>query len=34
MSYLKDLITTAYKYDTPESRIELFKKAEEELVEA
>jgi hypothetical protein len=32
MSYMKDLITTAYKYVSEESRIELFRKAEEALV--
>jgi len=32
MSYMKDLITTAYKYVSEESRIELFRKAEEALI--
>ena len=32
MSYMKDLITTAYLYKSEESRIELFRKAEEALL--
>ena len=34
MSYLKDLLITAYKYIEPEDRIALFKRAEDELVNA
>lgn len=32
MSYMKDLITSAYKYVDEEARIELFRKAETALL--